>query len=60
MSLFWSHVCGWGFLGWIVCAFILIWQGFTKDGELITKKALLWGSLIVVFYALWVIGMRFA
>ncbi|MBU1628334.1 hypothetical protein KKB18_13275 [bacterium] len=60
MSLFWSHVCVWGFVGWIASAFLLIWQGFTKDGELVTKKAFIWGILIVIFYALWVVGMRFA
>jgi len=60
MSLFWSHVCVWGFAGWITSAFLLIWQGFTKEGDLIAKRALFWGISIVVFYSLWVLGMRFA
>ncbi len=60
ISLFGSIMVQIGFLGWIGCTIGLIFNGFTKDNELVPKKALLWGSLIVLFYAVWIIGLNIA
>jgi len=49
-----------GFLGWIGCTVGLIFKGFTKDNELITKNAFIWGLLLVVFYGIWITGLKIA
>jgi len=49
-----------GFFGWIGSTFALIFRGFTKENDLITRKAFFWGVLIVVFYAVWIIGLKVA
>lgn len=57
---FWSVVLEVGFLGWIGGALGFIFQAITEEGRLHRKKALCWGGLIVICYALWVIGMAWA
>ena len=44
-------------VGWIVGVIAFIFKTFEKGGGFNTKKALFWGSLVVLFYAIWVIGM---
>lgn len=57
---FWSVVLEVGFLGWIGGAVGFIFQAITQEGRLHRRKALGWGGLIVICYALWVIGMAWA
>jgi len=59
-SVGWSLVMIIGFFGWIGCTIGFIFQGITKDNKLNKRPALTWGVLIVVFYALWIIGLYFA
>ncbi|MBN1297406.1 hypothetical protein JXA80_11545 [bacterium] len=49
-----------GFFGWIGCTLALIFKGFTEDNELVPRRALLWGILIVVFYGMWIAGLKIA
>ncbi|HPQ38810.1 MAG TPA: hypothetical protein PLV45_00425 [bacterium] len=49
-----------GFFGWIGSTFALIFRGFTKENELIGRKALFWGIMIVVFYGIWIAGLKIA
>jgi hypothetical protein len=60
VSLIGSIMVQIGFLGWIGCTIGLIFKGFNEDNDLLPKKALFWGSLIVVFYAVWIIGLNVA
>ena len=60
VSLWGSIMVQIGFFGWIGSTIGLIFKGFTEENELITRKAMLWGILIVVFYAIWVAGLRIA
>jgi len=49
-----------GFFGWIGSTVALIFRGFNEENELMTKKAFFWGVLIVLFYAVWVTGLKIA
>jgi hypothetical protein len=57
ISTFWSILVEIGFFGWIGSTIALIFRGFDEDNNLNKKKALFWGVLIVIFYALWVAGL---
>jgi len=53
----WAILVVLSFLGWIGCTVGFIFGAFEKDNRFNNKKALYWGSTVVVCYALWVIGM---
>lgn len=53
----WSVLLEAGFVGWIGSTIAFIFQAFSREGGLHNKKALFWGSLIMAFYTLWIIGM---
>jgi len=46
-----------GFFGWVACAALFFWRGFTKAGVLVPRPALRWGAGVVLCFALWVVGM---
>ena len=54
----WSILVEVGFLGWVGATVGLIWYVVDEDGNFARRQGLLWGSLIAVFFALWLIGMR--
>ena len=54
----WSILVAIGFLGWVGATVGLIWYVVDEEGNLVRRQGLLWGSLIAVFFALWLIGMR--
>jgi hypothetical protein len=54
----WSILLEIGFLGWIGATVGLIWYVVDETGNFARRQGLLWGSLIAVFFALWLIGMR--
>lgn len=56
-DVFWSIFLEIGFLGWIGCAVGFIFRVFTGEKGFDGRRALLWGGLIMAFYALWIIGM---
>ncbi|MDY7033221.1 MAG: hypothetical protein SVY10_15110 [Thermodesulfobacteriota bacterium] len=56
-DVFWSIFLEIGFLGWIGCAIGFIFRVFTGEKGFNGRRALLWGGLIVVFYAMWILGM---
>ncbi|MBN1879835.1 hypothetical protein JW823_06965 [bacterium] len=60
VSLIGSLMVQIGFFGWIGSTIGLIFKGFTDDNELISRKAFFWGLLIVIFYAIWIIGLNIA
>lgn len=57
ISTFWSLVVIIGFFGWIGSAFAFIFKAIDAENRLVKRNALIWGVLIVVFYALWVAGL---
>jgi hypothetical protein len=54
----WSILLEIGFLGWVGATVCLIWYIVDETGNFAQRQGLLWGSLIAVFFALWLIGMR--
>jgi hypothetical protein len=54
----WSILLEIGFLGWIGATVGLIWYVVDEAGNFARRQGLLWGSLIAIFFALWLIGMR--
>jgi len=54
---FWSIMCEVGFVGWIACTVGFIFFVFTGDRGFRVKRALVWGALIIIFYAVWIVGM---
>ncbi len=55
---FWSIALGIGFIGWVSGVSLFIWFAFKKEGtQLILRQSIKWGSVIIIFYALWIIGM---
>lgn len=57
MNTPWAVVVLAGFLGWIGCTIGFIFGAFEKQGRFNNKRALKWGALVVVCYALWIVGM---
>ena len=56
-DVFWSLILEIGFIGWIMCTIIFIFRVFVGEKGFHNKKALFWGSFIILFYAMWIIGM---
>ena len=55
---FWSVILVVGFLGWVSAVLFFIWKGFRDGGtEVIAKRGLFVGTIVIFFYALWIIGM---
>ena len=54
----WSILLEIGFLGWVGAIVGLIWYVVDEAGNFARRQGLLWGSLIAIFFALWLIGMR--
>jgi hypothetical protein len=54
----WSILLEIGFLGWVGATVGLIWYVVDEAGNFAQRQGLLWGSLIAIFFALWLIGMR--
>ena len=47
-----------GFLGWVGATVGLIWSVVDAQGQFVRRQGVLWGSVLAVFFALWLIGMR--
>ena len=60
MFQFWAAVCVAGFAGWVTSTIVFIFRAFTKDNKFLPRKGLFWGITIVLFFALWVVGMKLA
>ena len=56
----WSILVEVGFLGWVGATVGLIWYVTDEAGSFARRQGLLWGSLMAVFFTLWLIGMRLA
>ncbi len=54
----WSVLAEIGFLGWVGATVGLIWYVVDAQGRFVWWQGGLWGSLLAVFFALWLIGMR--
>ncbi len=57
VSTFWAIVLEIGFIGWIASTIAFIFKAWDKEDRFKPKIALRWGITIVIFYAVWVVGM---
>ncbi len=58
---FWSFLVGIGFVGWIIAVFAFIFSVLPASGEKISiRRAVIIGTLVVVSYGLWIVGLYFA
>lgn len=55
----WSVLVELGFLGWVGATVGLIWYAFGKNSVWAWRPGLVWGSGIVVCFAMWIVGMLF-
>lgn len=53
----WALLTEIGFFGWVLCAFLFIFKGFTATGVFQTRPALRWASGWLVCYSVWIWGM---
>ena len=60
VSLLGSLMVQIGFFGWIGSTIGLIFKGFDEQNDLVSRKALFWGILIVLFYGIWIAGLKIA
>jgi hypothetical protein len=56
-DVFWSVLLEIGFLGWVGCTIAFIVRAFSGHKGFNVKQALGWGIFVILFYALWIIGM---
>ena len=56
----WSILVEIGFLGWVGATVGLIWHVVDEQGNFAWRQGFLWGSLLALFFACWIIGMRLA
>ncbi len=57
----WSFLVGAGFIGWILAVFAFIFTVLPGPNETIkSRRAVFVGFLVVVFYALWIVGLYLA
>jgi hypothetical protein len=54
----WSILVEIGFLGWVGATVGLIWYVVDEAGHFARRQGLLWGSLMAICFALWLIAMR--
>jgi hypothetical protein len=53
----WSILVEVGFLGWVGATIGLIWYAVDEAGHFARRQGALWGSLIALFFALWLLSM---
>lgn len=53
----WALVTEVGFWGWMACAFLFIFKGFTPQGAFQARPALRWAGGWLVCYGLWIWGL---
>jgi len=56
----WAILVEIGFLGWVGATVGLIWHVVDEQGNFARRQGFLWGSLLALFFACWIIGMRLA
>lgn len=56
----WSLLAEISFLSWVGATLGLIWYVVDNEGNFVPRQGFLWGSMLTLFFALWLLGMRFA
>lgn len=53
----WSIILEIGFWGWVSGTFLFIFRSFGPDYKIIPRQGIFWGGVVILFYAMWIIGM---
>jgi hypothetical protein len=53
----WSIVTLIGLAGWVISTIIFIFRSFPARGVFVAQQARIWGSVLLVSYAVWIAGM---
>lgn len=59
-KLFWTLVLLFGFAAWVSGAFVFVTRAIDEDDRLVAREARRWGTVIVVGFGLFVLGMALA
>jgi len=59
-NIFWTIVLLLGFAGWVAGAFLFVARAIDSDDRIVGKEARRWGTLVVVGFGLFVLGMALA
>jgi len=49
-----------GFWGWIISVLLLIFSGFTSEGKVIKRSAVVFSTFAIFFFVFWLISLSFA
>ena len=60
MNDVWAVVMEIGLAGWLLSALIFIFKAFPGRGQFLARPALTWGTVLVVSYVVWIVGMLHA
>ena len=53
----WGVVSQVGFWGWVSCSVGLILRSFPRRETFLASRGLAWGTGLVLFFVVWVVGM---
>ena len=53
----WSFITLAGLFGWISATIVFLFKAFPGRGVFVVKPARTWGLVVVVSYAIWIVGM---
>ena len=59
-SVFWTVVLLLGFAAWVAGAFVFVARAIDADDRIVGKQARVWGTVVVVGFGLFVLGMALA
>lgn len=59
-SVGWSVLAVFGFVLWVLSAFLFAYRAISSDDRLLTRPALIWGGAIVSGLTLWMVGLALA
>lgn len=57
MNDVWAVVAVIGLACWLLSALIFIFKAFPGRGQFLARPALTWGTVLIVSYIVWVVGM---
>lgn len=57
MNEVWAIVTIAGFAGWLSAALFFLFTSFPEQGRFEKRPAMVWGSVLAVFYAVWIVGL---
>ena len=57
MNEMWAIVTIIGFGGWLSATLLFLFRSFPERGRFEKRPAMVWGAVLVVFYAVWIAGM---